>query len=71
MTTSVFKVSGMHCSSCGMLIDDSVEELSGVARSETDVRRGSTKVDFDPAAVDANAIISAIESAGYRAELSS
>lgn len=67
MATSVFTVKGMHCGSCGMLIDDAVEELTGVQSSQTDVRAGSTKVDHD-ASVTPQQIMGAIVDAGYSAE---
>ncbi|MFD5144445.1 cation transporter [Streptomyces sp. NPDC058401] len=62
-----FTVTGMHCNSCGLLIDDEVEELAGVAASATSVRRGRTVVDTDRP-VDPAAVIAAIASAGYAAE---
>ena len=66
--TLVFTVDGMHCASCGLLIDDLVEEVPGVASSTTHVRTGRTVVacaagvDVDPAVVAA-----AIAEAGYQA----
>ncbi|MCX9193098.1 heavy metal transporter [Carbonactinospora thermoautotrophica] len=68
MTRLHFIVTGMHCTSCGLLIDDAVEELPGVTRSTTDVRTGRTTVDLDitnpPSEQD---IIAAIAQAGYTA----
>ncbi len=66
--TLSFVVSGMHCASCGLLIDDAVEELAGVERCETDSRRGRTVVSADPAVATVEAIVAAIAAAGYRAE---
>ena len=60
-------VSGMHCQNCGLLIDDVLEDLSGVARSSTDVRRGSTRVEYDPEVVDIDTITAAIAEVGYTA----
>ncbi|WP_327302757.1 heavy metal-associated domain-containing protein [Streptomyces sp. NBC_01298] len=62
-----FTVTGMHCNSCGLLIDDEVEELAGVAASATSPRTGRTVVDTD-GPVDPAAVIAAIAAAGYRAE---
>lgn len=64
-----FAVTGMHCSSCGLLIDDTVEELDGVARSHTDSRRGRTVVRADPTVASVESIVAAIADAGYQAEL--
>jgi Cu+-exporting ATPase len=66
--TLTFAVSGMHCASCGLLIDDAVEELDGVQRCETDSRRGRTVVSADPTVTTVEAIVAAIADAGYRAE---
>jgi len=64
----VFAVTGMHCASCGLLIDDAVEELDGVERCQTDARRGRTVVTTNLAVATADAIVAAIVEAGYQAE---
>ncbi|MGW8776667.1 heavy-metal-associated domain-containing protein [Streptomyces sp. NPDC055796] len=63
--TLTFAVTGMHCTSCGLLIDDEIEELPGVTTSTTDVRTERTVVEC-AAPVDAERIIAAIAGAGYR-----
>jgi len=65
--TLTFKVTGMHCTSCGLLVDDAVEELAGVERSDTDSRRGRTVVRADPALVPVATILDAIAETGYGA----
>jgi copper chaperone len=66
--TMVFNVDGMHCASCGLLIDDTVEEVPGVLSSSTDVRAARTVVTVaDGASVDPVTIIKAISEAGYTA----
>ncbi|WP_262007903.1 heavy-metal-associated domain-containing protein [Streptomyces sp. FIT100] len=40
-------VEGMHCTSCGLLIDDELEEGDGVRSSTTDVRTRRTVVRLD------------------------
>lgn len=66
--TMTFAVAGMHCPSCGLLIDDAVEDLEGVQRCETDSRRGRTVVVADPTVATAHDVVVAIATAGYRAE---
>lgn len=69
MTTFTFAVTGMHCGSCGILIDETLEdEVAGVQRSETSVRTGRTIVTADDS-VTAQAISDAIAGAGYTAAL--
>lgn len=60
-------VTGMHCSSCGLLIDDALEELDGVVRSDTDSRRGRTLVQADLDITSVNELVSAIAGVGYQA----
>jgi copper chaperone len=67
-TTMMFDVDGMHCASCGLLIDDIVEELPGVVSSATDARTGRTVVTVaEGASVDPVTITEAITEAGYTA----
>ena len=66
-STYSFTVSGMHCASCGMLIDETLEDLPGVHRSQTSVRAGRTIIDVDPAIANEDTLIAAIAAAGYTA----
>ena len=68
-STYSFTVTGMHCGSCGMLIDETLEEIPGVHRSQTSVRAGRTIVDVDPAIADPQTLAAAISAAGYAAHL--
>lgn len=66
----VLKVDGMHCASCGLLIDDELEDVPGVRSSSTDVRKGHSTVHLtDEDSVDSSVLIAAVERAGYRATL--
>lgn len=69
MSTTTFQVSGMHCSSCSMLVTLNLEDLPGVTKVECDHATGRTSVDHDPALVGAPALADAIEAAGYAVEL--
>jgi copper chaperone len=66
--TYTFAVTGMHCGSCGMLIDESLEDLAGVTRSETSYRAGRTIVTVDPGRVTVEQITAAIAQTGYAAK---
>jgi copper chaperone CopZ len=55
----------VHCRSCKLNIEESLEELGGVESSEVDVDTKRVEVTFDPAVVDTPAVIAAIEEAGY------
>lgn len=67
-TTLTFRVDGMHCASCGLLIDDTLEDLDGVLSTHTSVKAGRTTVEIDPAVCDADAVRAAIAEAGYQAQ---
>ena len=67
VATVAFTVTGMHCASCGMLIDETLEELSGVERADTDTRRGRTVVRADLAVTSVGEMVAAVGDAGYTA----
>ena len=67
MATETLTITGMHCSSCGMLIDESLEELAGVRSSRTNVRKGKTVVDYDDDRLGAKQLIKAVTKLGYQA----
>lgn len=66
--TAELMTSGMHCSSCAMLVDMTVGELEGVESVKTDHATGATVVTFDDERTSVAAIGEAIRSAGYEAE---
>jgi copper chaperone len=43
-TTYVFQVEGMHCGSCALLIDDTLEDLPGVHNTQTTMKQGRSTV---------------------------
>ncbi len=65
--TMTWSVSGMHCSSCSILIDEAVEDLDGVTSSSTSLKKKLTTVTFDATRCDADQIAAAIVEAGYQA----
>lgn len=69
MESTVLKTGGMHCGSCSMLIEMTVDELPGIGSVKADYGKGTTSVEFDPSKVTVAAIIAAIKDAGYTAEV--
>jgi len=65
ITTQALSITGMHCSSCGKLIDEALEELPGVASSITNVGQSRTDIDFDPAIISLDAIYRTLGELGY------
>lgn len=68
-STYTFRVQGMHCASCGMLIDETLEDLDGVRSSATSLRTGLAKVDLDPGRCSPDDVVAAIGEVGYTARL--
>lgn len=64
---STLVVTGMHCTSCSILIDETLEEIAGVVSSSTDLRRETTTVEYDPAQTNLTVIADEIVKLGYSA----
>jgi copper chaperone len=69
--TIVFRVEGMHCGSCSMLIDDALEDLPGVRHSRTELKAARSTVTLDNTRTDALQVINAIAALGYTMTLQS
>ena len=67
LVTETVAVDGMHCPSCGILVDETLEALPGVVTARTRVRRGRADVTYDPALVRPAEILAAVNGLGYRA----
>lgn len=65
--TYQFTVTGIHCASCGMLIDDTLEDLDGVTRAQTSLKAARTTVHADPDRCQPADVVAAIAQAGYTA----
>lgn len=61
------QTSGMHCRSCSMLVDMTLDDMPGVHESRTDLPSGTTEVRFDPQQVSVDELIAAVRTAGYDA----
>jgi copper chaperone CopZ len=61
--------SGMHCSSCSMLVDMTLGDLEGVVGSKTDHATGESSVTYDEDRVSVDDIVKAIVDVGYEAEV--
>lgn len=65
-----FKVTGMHCGSCEMLIKDELSGVPGAADPKIDFRTGMGSVMLDIAKSSPDAVIEAIKQAGeYQANI--
>ncbi|MGH3931088.1 MAG: heavy-metal-associated domain-containing protein [Pseudonocardiaceae bacterium] len=66
-TTYTFRIEGMHCGSCALLIDDALAELPGVHSTQTSVRQRRSIVEFDLAQCTPEHILATIGDLGYTA----
>lgn len=63
--TISIEITGMHCGSCGVLVDDCMEDVPGVRSSQTIVKTGLCTAVVDDGVTDA-AVLAAVTEAGYR-----
>jgi len=60
-----FKTKGMHCSSCEMLVTDSIEDLAGVKSVKASSTTGIIDVEFDSSKTSADKIAEIIKKEGF------
>ncbi|MFD5213841.1 heavy-metal-associated domain-containing protein [Microbacterium sp. NPDC058345] len=66
MTTTQFQVTGMTCGHCEMSVREEVAKVAGVDGIDVSAQTGMLVVS-STASVDPNAIIAAVDEAGYQA----
>jgi len=65
VTKKIFKIEGMDCPSCAMMVDDVLEEMPGVLSSKTNYAKSRTEVCFEEEKVASQDIASSIEQGGF------
>lgn len=65
MTQITLSVPDISCGHCKSSIEGAVAPMEGVARAEVSITDRTVDVDYDPAKVDLDAIITAIDDQGY------
>lgn len=65
LTQLSWSLSGLHCSSCAVNIDLTLEDVAGVVNSKTNYAKSEVKVTFCPKQVSEATIKSAIVGLGY------
>lgn len=69
MIKKLFKISGMHCTSCAFNIDGELEDTVGVKQANTNYAKAQTEVEFDLEKISEEEIIKIIKKVGYSASL--
>lgn len=70
MITKVFKIIGMHCTSCAMTIDGDLEDTEGIQSVKTNYVKAQAEVTYDEKKIKEENIVEVIKKAGYTAVLS-
>ena len=70
MASLSLKITGMHCSHCRVKVEQALQKVAGVYGATVDLDQGAAEVDFDAQKTEPPALVAAVESAGYRAEVS-
>ncbi|MDP1709641.1 MAG: heavy metal translocating P-type ATPase, partial [Candidatus Komeilibacteria bacterium] len=62
-------VSGMHCSSCALLIEKSLKKVPGVKEANVNFNAEKARVIFDATQANSGDLIQAVAKAGYKAQM--
>ena len=65
MKDTTFNVQGMSCGHCKAAVEDELNGLPGVERSNAEIEGGTVEVTYDEDRVGADRLVRAIEDAGY------
>lgn len=65
--TRVINIDGMTCGGCVKSVDSALTRLNGVQSVDVDLEGNKASVTYDPSAVAVDAIVEAIEEAGFDA----
>lgn len=68
METTCIRIGGMSCQGCVKNISGVLGALAGVGSAEVSLEAGEARVLFDPQLIRREALVSAIEDAGFDAE---
>lgn len=66
---ALLAISGMHCTSCSMLIDGDLEDTKGVVSAQTNYAKQITEVVFDAQKITIDDILAIVKKTGYEASL--
>lgn len=62
-------IKGMHCASCETLISEELKETAGVSDISVSSKEGKAELMFDTALAPVNALLEAVNRAGYKASI--
>lgn len=62
---TVFKITGMHCTSCVINIEGELEDTDGVKSSRANYAKEHVEVEYDPQKVTESDIVRIVAQLGY------
>jgi len=65
----VFDVTGMTCASCVAVIEKTLAGTAGVSKASVNLATESATVEFDPAVIDIDALLTTVNKVGYKASV--
>ena len=65
MTQKTIGIEGMSCGHCVSWVTEALEKIDGVTQAKVSLEAQNAEVDYDESQVSDEAMVSAIESAGY------
>jgi Cu+-exporting ATPase len=70
MTKHQFKVIGMHCVSCAMMLEGALEDLQGVGSANASYAKSQVLIEYDERQVTLIQLAQAAQSVGYQLQTS-
>ena len=64
-----YQVTGMSCAACSAAVERSVKKLEGLQTVQVNLLRNTMDVEYDPEVLSSEAVVAAVEQAGYGAAL--
>ncbi|MBU0761577.1 MAG: cation transporter [Candidatus Altiarchaeota archaeon] len=65
MDSKTFKVAGMHCKSCEMLVNEELSEIGNIKETKSDHKAGTVTIKYDKEP-DMAKVKKAVEDLGYK-----
>lgn len=66
---ATLSITGMHCASCSALITRKLKKTAGVEEANVNYGANKARIRFDPAQVNEQGLIAAVQAAGYGASI--
>lgn len=69
--TKQVKVNGMHCNSCVLAVQNSLEDVDGIQSAKADLETGNVEIELDTNKVSIEDIDEAVQDVGFKLDSSS